>query len=295
MIRPVRFGYNAQTAVNNAFQLKSDIDDVQEEALNEFNDFVRKLQEYGVDVTVVNDTDEPHTPDSIFPNNWVSFHKNGTVFLYPMFAKNRRLERKPGVLEVIKMKFDLRSLNDLSKMEDDQLFLEGTGSMVLDRDHHIAYACLSPRTHEKALDAFCAAANFQPVSFHATDQNGVEIYHTNVMMCVADTYVVICLDSIRDNSEKQKVVDAIEKSGKELITISLEQMNHFAGNMLQVENNQGEKILVMSTQAYESLTKEQVEKLNSYNPILHSSLDTIEQNGGGSARCMMAEVHLPVL
>jgi hypothetical protein len=184
---------------------------------------------------------------------------------------------------------------DLSQYEKENIFLEGTGSMVLDRDNKIAYACLSPRTNEKVLADFCRQMGYSAVSFHATDGNGQAIYHTNVMMCVADRYVVICFDSIPDDEEKIKVINTILQTGKEIIDITLDQMNHFAGNMLQIENKQGEKLLVMSTQAYQSLTSEQKKKLEAFNKIIHSPLTTIEANGGGSARCMMAEVHLPVL
>lgn len=295
MIRPVRFGYNAETAVNNAFQVATpNQQKVQQEAIEEFNGFVKKLEEAGVEVTVVEDTPEPHTPDSLFPNNWISFHSNGTIVLYPMFALNRRLERKPTVLEVIHKKFKVTHTEDMSEFENRSLFLEGTGSMVLDREHQLAYACLSPRTHQEVLNDFCNRLNYTPVAFTATDENNQLIYHTNVMMCVASQFVVICLESIRDIPERENVIQQITDSGKAIIPISLEQMNHFAGNMLQVESVSGEKILVMSTQAYQSLTPEQIATLSSFNQILQSPLYTIESNGGGSARCMMAEVHLPL-
>ncbi|MET0462857.1 MAG: citrulline utilization hydrolase CtlX [Chitinophagaceae bacterium] len=295
MIRPVSFVYNEQTAVNNAFQsVTGDTSRVQEKALAEFDSFVAVLRNNGIDVTVSQDTADPHTPDSVFPNNWVSFHSNGTVVLYPMFAPNRRAERKPHVLDIVSEKFQSGQVIDLTGFENSDLFLEGTGSMVLDRDRQIAYACLSPRTNEQILKEFCEKMNYTPVVFTATDGNGQDIYHTNVMMCVADRYVVICLESIPSPTEQQVVSDTILRSGKELIPISLKQMNHFAGNMLQVENGEGEKLLVMSTQAYESLSDEQVTKLNSFNRIVHSPINTIETNGGGSARCMMAEVFLKV-
>ena len=294
MIRPVNFGYNAETAVNNAFQVKSIDTDTQHKALNEFDGFADKLRQNGVDVTVVEDTPEPYTPDSIFPNNWVSFHDDGSLLLYPMYAVNRRAERKQHVLDKVAEKFAIRKRIDLSIYEKEDLFLEGTGSMVLDRDNKIAYACLSPRTNEKVLNDFCKQMGYSACLFHATDGNGQDIYHTNVMMCVADKYTVICLSTVRSENEKAKIIDTIKKTGKEIVDISIDQMNHFAGNMLQVENEQGEKLLIMSSQAFASLTGEQKEKLVSYNKIIHSPLTTIETNGGGSARCMMAEVHLPV-
>ena len=294
MIRPVNFGYNAETAVNNAFQVADADEHAQEKALKEFDDFTEGLKNNGVDVTVVDDTPQPYTPDSIFPNNWVSFHEDGTLVLYPMYAPNRRLERKPGVLQIISSKFNIKKTTDLSQYEHENVFLEGTGSMVLDRDKKIAYACLSPRTDYEILNEFCDDMGYTSEVFDAMDKNDQPIYHTNVMMCVADKYVVICLDSIPADHEKQHVSETIKNSGKEIITITLEQMEHFAGNMLQVNNDKGEKLLVMSTQAYQSLTPEQIKKLEGHNKIIHSDLSTIEANGGGSARCMMAEVHLPV-
>lgn len=294
MIRPVRFGYNAETAVNNAFQVAgADQQQVMQQAVAEFDAFVDKLRQAGVDVTVVNDTEAPHTPDSIFPNNWVSFHNDGTVVLYPMYAVNRRMERKPHVLEAIRNKFQTGTTIDLTGYEAEDRFLEGTGSMVLDRENKIAYACLSPRTDKQVLQEWCNKLGYRAEAFTAVDENGQQIYHTNVMMCVADQYVVICLDSIADAAERQHAMQTIEHTGKQIVSISHAQMNHFAGNMLQVQNRAGNKFLVMSSQAYQALTPEQVQTLESYNPILHSSLDTIERNGGGSARCMMAEVHLP--
>jgi hypothetical protein len=294
MIRPVRFGYNAQTAVNNAFQVESaDQQEVQQKAVEEFDAFVDKLRQAGVQVTVVQDTPDPHTPDSIFPNNWVSFHADGSIVLYPMYATNRRLERKPAVLEAIAEKFEGKEKLDYSHYEAENVFLEGTGSMVLDRESRIAYACLSPRTDKDLFERWCKDNSYLAISFDAIDAMGTDIYHTNVLMAIADKYVVICLDAIPDASEKKLVMDTITGSGKEIIGIGFEQMNHFAGNMLQVQNAEGDPVLVMSQQAWESLNKEQQQKLKSYNQVLYSDLHTIESNGGGSARCMMAEVHLP--
>ncbi|RYY62730.1 MAG: amidinotransferase [Chitinophagaceae bacterium] len=289
MIRPVNFGYNAETAVNNAFQVNAGDPATQSKALEEFDHFVELLRHNGITVDVVNDTPEPFTPDSIFPNNWISFHGPDQVVLYPMFADNRRAERKQTVLDALRAKYEFATPVDLTPLENENEFLEGTGSMVLDRDAKICYACLSPRTSEEALDEFCRKMDYIPIVFEAVDQQGTEIYHTNVLMCVAAEYVVICLDSIRDPEERLLVSDAITGSGKELIEISPAQMKRFAGNMLQLVSNTGEKLLVMSDQAYASLGGKQLEKLRSYNRILHASLNTIETNGGGSARCMMAE------
>ena len=294
MIKPVAFDFNAETAVNNAFQQQGSNENAQQKAEAEFDGFVEKLSAAGVDVTVVQDTPVPHTPDSIFPNNWISFHQDGSIVLYPMYATNRRAERKQHVLDTIAAKFDVKQQIDFTSKENDDHFLEGTGSMVLDRDNKIAYACLSPRTDKTVFEEWCSKMNYKPCSFYSVDENGGEIYHTNVMMCVADQYVVICLDSIRDAAERDNVFDTITDSGKKIIEISYKQMNQFAGNMLQVENKTGQLYLVMSSQAYNALTPSQVKELENYNPIIHSDLTTIETNGGGSARCMMAEVFLPL-
>jgi hypothetical protein len=292
MIRPVYFTYNIQTAANNKFQVAGNAEAAQAKALEEFDAFVKKLHENEINVTVINDTSEPHTPDSIFPNNWISFHDEGTIVLYPMYAENRRAERKQHVLDEINKKFTASNKIDLTGYESENIFLEGTGSMVLDRENKIAYACLSARTNIKVLEDFCKKMNYTPCTFTATDENGDEIYHTNVMMCVADQYAVICLDSIINNKERDHVIDTIKGTTKEIIDISIEQMNRFAGNMLQLQNKRGEKILVMSEQAFVSLTYEQISKLEKYNRIVYSDLDSIETNGGGSARCMIAEIFL---
>jgi hypothetical protein len=293
MIKPVAFDFNAETAVNNAFQQKGSNINAQQKAEAEFDGFVQKLTAAGVDVTVVQDTPVPHTPDSIFPNNWISFHWDGTLILYPMYAVNRRAERKQHVIDTVFKKFEVSNTIDFTKEETKNIFLEGTGSMVLDREHKIAYACLSPRTDKKLFEEWCNQMAYTGCSFYSVDDKGGEIYHTNVMMCVADKYAVICTDSIHNAGEKQHVINTLTGSGKTMIEISYHQMNRFAGNMLQVENKNGEQILVMSSQAFHALTPAQVQQLESYNRILHSDLTTIETNGGGSARCMMAEVFLP--
>ena len=294
MIRPVRFGYNEQTAENNAFQHQpaESQEEIQRRAVKEFDGLVEKLRAHGIDVMVVQDSPEPHTPDSIFPNNWVSFHHDGTIVLYPMFAENRRLERKEAVLSAVKNRFHVKREFDFAVYESEGRFLEGTGSFVLDRENRIAYACRSPRTDESLFRNFCSRLGYRPVMFDATDKNGTAIYHTNVMMCVADRYVVINLDAVAA-ADRSSVTAVLKKSGKVLVTISHEQMAAFAGNMLQVERREGGRYLVMSSQAFESLDTAQRTVLESFNPIIHVPLDTIETNGGGSARCMMAEVYLP--
>ncbi|UOU98913.1 arginine deiminase-related protein [Chryseobacterium daecheongense] len=297
MIEPIAFGYNAETAENNYFQVEQKGSDIQEKALQEFNAFVEKLRSKGINVITVKDTLEPHTPDSIFPNNWVSFHNDGKVVLYPMFAQNRRVERRNDILETIKNKgFDVEEVDDWSSSEAENKFLEGTGSMIFDHDHKIAYGSISLRLDEKLFREFCEKYGFTPIVFHSFQTVGSErlpIYHTNVMMCVADQFVVICLDCIDDELERSKVIEAIKNSEKEIIEISEEQMQQFAGNMLQVQNKDGQKFLVMSETAYRSLTPEQISSIEKYCEIIYSDLYTIEVNGGGSARCMLAEVFLP--
>ncbi len=289
MIRPVNFFFNTETAVNNTFQ--NDIaENIQAKALQEFNGMVNLLRENGIEVTVVEDTIDPATPDSIFPNNWISFHEDNSIAIYPMFAPNRRQERKQHVLDALSNKFSITQIHNLSHYENEDRFLEGTGSMVLDRKHRVAYACISPRTDPGIFLEFCSLYNFTPITFNARDSSGTDIYHTNVMMCMADNYAVICMGSIQNKKELEKISDALKATQKELIDISLDQLNHFAGNMLQVKNRDGELLLVMSTQAFESLTPVQIRELEKYNRIIHSSLDTIETCGGGSARCMIAEI-----
>ena len=294
MIRPVDFKFNEQTAGNNKFQVASADADVQQQALKEFDGFVNVLRTNGVDVTVIDDTLEPSTPDSIFPNNWVSFHNNGEVILYPMFSENRRAERREDIIHTVSEHFKVGKVTDLSTQEAQDIFLEGTGSLVLDRDHKIAYACISIRTNEIALTKFCNATAYEAVVFNAVDSSGFPIYHTNVMMCVGDKFAVVCFDSIPDLKEKELVKQSLVGTGKEIIEITFEQMNRFAGNMLQVQNKNGESLLVMSEQAYLALDKTQVSRLEKYCKIIYAPLYMIEKNGGGSARCMLAEVHLPL-
>ncbi|HEK19888.1 MAG: amidinotransferase [Mucilaginibacter sp.] len=293
MIRPVAFGFNAQTAESNAFQNRDDDQlAVQQKAVEEFDGFVNVLRQNGVNVIVVNDTPEPHTPDSIFPNNWVSFHDNGDIILYPMQAENRRLERREDIIRQLEESFAANHVIDLSRFELKDEFLEGTGSMVLDRPNKIAYACLSPRTNAEVLKAFCDYTGNKAITFDAIDQNGQAIYHTNVLMAVGSGFVVICLDSITNATEKELVIKSIQTTGKEIIDISFDQMNHFAGNMLEVKNTSGDTLIVMSKAAFDSLSNEQKNALEKYGKLVYADISTIETNGGGSARCMMAEVHL---
>ena len=295
MIEPAAFGFNAETAQNNYFQINSENAETQTKALQEFKNFVEKLRSKGINVITVKDTLEPHTPDSIFPNNWISMHSDGTVVLYPMCAVNRRWERRSDILEMLQEKFQVKEIVDLSASENEGKFLEGTGSMILDHDYKIAYGSVSLRLDEKLFRDFCKKFGFTPVVFHSyqtANNERLPIYHTNVMMCVADNFVVICLDCIDDETERVNVVNAIVNSGKEIVEISENQMQQFAGNMLQIQNAEGKKFLVMSQSAYQSLTEEQISTIEKYSEIIYSDLETIETNGGGSARCMLAEVFL---
>lgn len=296
MIRPVNFGFNEETAASNAFQNPdAEKNGVQERALSEFNSMVNILRHNGVDVSVVDDTPQPYTPDSIFPNNWVSFHNDGGVFLYPMQAENRRLERREDIITNLEDKFKVAHVIDLSRFEHEHRFLEGTGSMVLDRENKIAYACLSPRTDKEVLNYFCEQSGYQPISFEAVDEKGKAIYHTNVLMCIGSRFAVICLNSIPNPHERITVIESLKSSHKEIIEITFEQMNQFAGNMLEVKNKAGDTLIVMSQNAFSALTDAQRSALQQYGKLVHADINTIETNGGGSARCMMAEVHLPTI
>ncbi|MFI5138243.1 MAG: citrulline utilization hydrolase CtlX [Sphingobacteriales bacterium] len=295
MIRPVNFGFNEETAASNAFQNRNaDKNGVQEKARVEFDGMVAILRENGVDVTVIEDTPEPYTPDSIFPNNWVSFHGDGTIFLYPMQAENRRLERREDIIAKLEDRFEVKHIIDLSRFEQENKFLEGTGSMVLDRENKVAYACISPRTDREVLALFCEQADYKEVSFHAFDEYHQAIYHTNVLMCIGGKFAVICLDSITGADEKNAITTILKLTNKEIVNISFEQMNQFAGNMLEVKNNEGESLIVMSQNAFNALDENQKATLEKYGELVYTDINTIETNGGGSARCMMAEVHLPV-
>ena len=300
MIRPVSFRMNEQTAVNNYYQKVLESltpETVQFKALQEFDDFVEKLQAVGVNVIVINDTNETDTPDSIFPNNWISFHENGDVALYPMFAENRRLERREDILEALEdLGFQINNVVDYTSAEEEKIYLEGTGSLLLDRVNGKAYCALSPRADEDLLIEFCEDFEFTPVSFVANqtlNDKRVPIYHTNVMMCLGEKFSVICLDSIDDKKERKEVIKHLKEDRKEIIAISEEQVNSFAGNMLQVLGSNDERYIVMSNSAFESLSNQQIKQIEKHGTILYSSLDTIEACGGGSARCMMAEVFLP--
>lgn len=293
MIRPCQFAYNEETAVNNAFQAPTGDPDVQTKALEEFNKMSDMLEAHDIDVLVVDDSPTPHTPDAIFPNNWVSFHSNGTAILYPMFAPSRRRERKSGVLEKVREVFKIRHILNLSDYEKQEMFLEGTGSLVLDRVNHMAYACLSRRTNKKVLEEFCRKMSYKPVVFEAADHFGQPIYHTNVMMSIGEKFCVICLESIRNEQQQEMVRKELAKAQKEVIEISEQQMAGFAGNILQVRSRRGDRFIIMSSSAHAAFRPDQLQSLAKHGKILHADIPTIEINGGGSTRCMIAEIFLP--
>lgn len=299
MIRPVNFRMNEQTAVNNFYQEEIHLEHskINARAIEEFDNYVTTLKSHGINVIVVSDNKEFDTPDSVFPNNWISFHHDGTVAIYPMFAENRRLERREDVLVTLEDEgFIINNIVDYTSAEEEEIFLEGTGSMILDREHRKAYCALSPRADEDLFIEFCEDFEYTPVIFTAyqsVEDRREPIYHTNVMMCVADTFVVICLSSIDDKKERKNLLKHFKEDGKKVIDITEEQVAHFAGNMLQVKGENDEKFLIMSQSAHDCLTQSQKAQIANHCKIISSSLETIETCGGGSARCMMAEVFLP--
>lgn len=297
MVRPAHFAFNEETAANNAFQSRDgrlDPEQMRQQAMQEFDGFVEQLRAAGVQVTVAKDSATPIKPDAVFPNNWVTFHQEGLVITYPMFAPTRRRERRRQIIDqVLKEGFHADRRLNFEFNEKRDRFLEGTGSIIFDHAHRLAYACLSPRTDEQLLTDLCQEIGYQPVVFHSTDANGQAVYHTNVMMALGETFVVICLESVRDQSEREMLERQFIAAGKEIVAISLAQMNAFAGNMLQVRTTAGKTLLVMSTTAYQALTPEQITTLEQHTQLLHVPITTIETYGGGSARCMMAEVFLP--
>ncbi len=299
MIRPVAFRRNEETAENNFYQQEikglSDVE-LQTRALREFDAFVTRLRAEGIRVIVVNDTPDPSTPDSIFPNNWISFHEDGSIMLYPMFAVNRRHERREHIWESLRSDFTIGSIDSITRWEDEGKFLEGTGSLILDRVNKLAYAAVSERTHPDLIDLFCDKKGYEAVVFHSyqtVNDERLPIYHTNVMMCIGEAFALICADSIDDQEERKATIAALQNSGKEVIEITEAQNNCFAGNMLQVKNTKEDRFVVMSEAAFKSLSADQIKRLEKHGQILYSNINTIETLGGGSARCMMAEVFLP--
>jgi hypothetical protein len=297
MIRPAHFGYNAETAVNNAFQQKATEDQndiIRKEAIREFDNMVEMLRSKGVNVEIIQDTDTPVKPDAVFPNNWISMHDNGTVITYPMYAKNRRIERREDLIESISQKYRINNQYSFTFYEDEGEFLEGTGSMIFDRENEIVYACLSPRTHITLIDKFNLLMKTKSIVFKTLDKNKQPIYHTNVMMALGQDFVVICMDCIPDEEAKKQLTASFEKTGKQIVEITYDQVDSFAGNMLEVLGKNNERYLVLSQTAYESLNEHQKAILSQKTNLLPVPIPTIETYGGGSVRCMMAENFLPV-
>ena len=297
MIRPVRFHSNPLTAASNRFQGRTAASpaEQQAEALREFDGLVQALTAAGVRVVQFEDTPEPHTPDSVFPNNWVSFHADGTVVLYPMEAENRRTERRRDIVDALAAEhgFDVRRIVDLSEHESRGHYLEGTGSLVLDRSHRVAYACLSSRTHLDVLGDWSQRLGYDVVAFDAVDRNGVPIYHTNVLMSVGEKIAVICAEAIPRKDQRDAVLARLGQTGHEIVSLSFGQMEAFAGNMLELRSERGERVLAMSEQARRSLTPGQLALIERYDRIVSAPIDNIESSAGGSVRCMLAEIHLP--
>ncbi|MDC0230988.1 arginine deiminase-related protein [Aureispira] len=291
LIRPSSFSYNIQTAESNVFQhnLNKSNSVIQQNALTEFDNFVIQLKSKGINVQIFNDSPSPIKPDAIFPNNWITLHTNSTMVLYPLCSENRRPERRPEIINILKHQYQITNLIDLSAYENEKKFLEGTGSIVFDHKNKIAYACLSPRTDQILFEYCSKLLGYKAISFNAYNQNKIEIYHTNVMMNIGNRFAVVCLDSISSATEKKVVSQSLIESGHEIIEISFDQVNNFAGNMLalSVKNDQ---ILVLSKKAMDCLTSEQIKKLKKYCTLLPVSIPTIETVGGGSARCMICEI-----
>ncbi len=297
MIRPVRFESNPMTAESNRFQGKSNADpDTQNaNAQGEFDALAATLRAAGVNVVIVDDTAEPHTPDSIFPNNWVSFHADGRVVLYPMAANNRRTERRPDIVERLDSEngFAVKEIVDLSNHEQAGHYLEGTGSMVLDRKNHVAYACLSSRTQLDPLGDFAQRMDYDVVTFDAVDRDGVAIYHSNVLMNVGEELAVICAEAIERDEQRAAVLQRLSDTGHEVILLNYDQLDAFAGNMLELRGKDGGRLIAMSQQAYDALDETQIERLRANGRVVTSDIRNIEASAGGSVRCMLAEIHLP--
>lgn len=296
MIRPSNFGFNPETAASNAFQQNKGeaIVEIQKKAVLEFDQVISQLHENEIEVVVVDDTVAPIKPDAVFPNNWISTNEEGAIITYPMMAGNRRLERRNDIINLLKEKFEVGKLIDLTSSEKDEIFLEGTGSIIYDHANKIAYACRSPRTNEKLLVHLCEQIGYQPVIFDAVDENGKPIYHTNVMMWVGAKMAGICLDSIRSEEEQELVLSKLASSDHKVIALSYEQIKGLAGNMFEVKNKNSEPFILMSQTAYQSLLPGQLNEISKHAEPLVVSIDTIEQYGGGGIRCMVAGIYLPV-
>lgn len=294
MIRPASFGFNAETAANNVFQGTVPLSEreVQEEAVKEFDAFVTTLRSHNIDVLVIEDTPQPVKPDAVFPNNWFCTLEDGTVATFPMYAANRRVEVRPDLIKTLGDKFIVKGTEDWATNDNKNLYLEGTGSMIIDHSNKVIYACLSPRTNQHLLNEFAAVHGYKTVTFYSKDDNGTDVYHTNVIMHLGKGYAVICLSSIRDEKERERVKHSLLSTGHEIVDITMQQVHHYAGNMLQVANNENKLFTVLSRQAFNALTDDQKEQLSKHTQLLPIAIPTIETVGGGSVRCMMAEIFL---
>ncbi len=297
MIRPRHFGFNEETAMNNRFQRNvgdRDKTQISEQALLEFEGMAETLRSAGIRVEIGEDTDDPVKPDAVFPNNWVTFHRDGSIMTYPMFSQKRRAERREDILHDIAERYRLDKRYSLEFYEKEGMFLEGTGSMVLDRKEQWVYAALGPRTNVKVLDKFCLLKGYEKVIFHARDRANEDIYHTNVMMALGAGFAIVCLESIRDKEELKRIKQKLGQSELELIDITFDQMEAFAGNMLQLIDREGEAVLVLSSRALHALKQDQKNRIRTHTKMIHCPLETIETYGGGSARCMLAEIFYPI-
>jgi hypothetical protein len=294
MVRPASFGFNAETAQNNVFQknVKASQKEIQQKATAEFDKFVATLRKKGIEVIIFDDSTKPVKPDAIFPNNWFCTLEDGTLAVFPMYAPNRRIEKRDDLLHMLVDKYNVRDVEDWSEYEAENLFLEGTGSMIIDQDYKVIYACISPRTNKSVLEKFAHAHGYKAMLFYSRDENGTDVYHTNVIMHLGETYAVICMESIINEAERIAVSQLLIATGHEVIPITLKQVHAYAGNMLQVKNAKGEKFTILSKSAYNSLTKEQRDILQMHTTLLPMDITTIETIGGGSTRCMMAEIFL---
>ncbi|MEP6844447.1 MAG: arginine deiminase-related protein [Panacibacter sp.] len=294
MVRPASFGFNAETAQNNVFQkkIKSSQKEIQQKATEEFDKFVATLRKKGIEVIVYEDSAKPVKPDALFPNNWFCTLEDGTLAVFPMYAPNRRIEKRNDLLQMLVEKYNVRDVEDWSEYEAESLFLEGTGSMIIDQEYKVIYACISARTNKSVLEKFAQAHGYKAMLFYSKDENGTDVYHTNVIMHLGETYAVICMESITNEAERIAVSQLLISTGHEVIPITMKQVHSFAGNMLQVKNTKGEKFTVLSKSAYSSLTKEQKDILQMHSTLLPMDITTIETIGGGSTRCMMAEIFL---
>lgn len=297
LVRPFNFIFNAKTSESNAFQNEVNEPDAltKLKALEEFNAFAEELKQKGVSAFVFDDTEQPEKPDAVFPNNWVTFHPDGTVILYPMLAYNRRPERRTDIIDSLQKNFLINEVVDLSNYENENKFLEGTGSIVFDHENKIAYACLSPRTDKELFITVCERLNYRPVYFFAYDGSGTEIYHTNVMMSMGNRFAVICIESIKDKKERETVTGLLNQTGHEIIDITYDQMNNFAGNVLSVKKKDNSNLLALSQSAFDSFSDSQKQVLEKYCELVPLAVTTIETSGGGSVRCMIAEIFLQPL